>query len=48
MKTYSYSVRNSKFDEITIYQIKALSKQNALDKALSLHQRKRIKIIGEI
>jgi hypothetical protein len=46
MKTFIYSVRNSRFDEPSLLEINAFDEKNALDRALALHQGKRVKIKG--
>jgi hypothetical protein len=46
MQTFIYSVRNNKNEEAQNFEILAFDQKNALDRALALHQGKRIKIKG--
>jgi len=46
MKTYIYTVRDSKLEAPTEKEIKAVDAVQALNKALALHQGKRIKLKG--
>ena len=46
MKTFIYSVRANKNEEAQNFEILAFNQKNALDRALALHQGKRVKIKG--